>query len=228
LIDHDKMIRWFDFQAPFYRLWRDDYDGRLVREALTLLRGEGDTQTVLDAACGTGLFTIGLALAEPSWRLDGIDASSGMLAVARRQAARRGLRNIAWHHGDVNALPFDDGAFDAVLAAGLIPCLNEPAGALKEFFRVLRRGGRLVSIEFDRGSMGVGTGIFFRVMILGYKTVSRLLPRFRFAEQWNIRESTIDTERYEQDLSRAGYDILGVSRLSSHVVYHARRPNDSM
>lgn len=222
------MIHWFDFQAPFYRLWRDDYDGPLVREALNLLRGEGEDQTILDAACGTGLFTIGLALAEPAWRLDGIDASSGMLAVARRQAEKRGMGNIAWHHGNVNALPFDDGTYDAVLAAGLIPCLNEPAGALSEFYRVLRRGGRLVSIEFDRGSMGVGTGLFFRVMILGYKTVSRLLPRFRFAERWNIRKSTIDTERYEQELSRAGYDIRGVSRVSSHVVYHARRPNDSM
>jgi ubiquinone/menaquinone biosynthesis C-methylase UbiE len=228
LIDHDKMIRWFDFQAPLYRLWRDDYDGPLVREALALLRRGSETLHILDAACGTGLFTIGIAAAEPGWRLDGIDASTGMLAVARRQAARRGLGNIAWHHGDVNVLPFEDGSFDAVLAAGLIPCLNEPAGALQEFFRVLRRGGRLVSIEFDRESMGVGTGIFFRVMILGYKTVSRLLPRFRFAEQWNIRRSTIDTERYELELSRAGFEIIGMSRVSSHAVYSARRPNDSM
>jgi ubiquinone/menaquinone biosynthesis C-methylase UbiE len=228
LINHEKMIRWFDFQAPFYRLWRDDYDGRLVREALALLRREGGAHTILDAGCGTGLFTIGLALAEPGWRLDGIDASSGMLAVARRQASLRGLSNIAWHHGDVNELPFDDCAFDAVLAAGLMPCLNEPARVLVEFRRVLRRGGRLVSIEFDRGSMGLGTGIFFRVMILGYKMVSSLLPRFRFAEQWNIRKSTIDSERFELELSSAGYDILGASRVSSHVVYHARRPNDNI
>ncbi len=228
MIDREKIIRWFDFQAPFYRLWRDDYDGSLVREALVLLRVEGDAQAVLDAACGTGLFSIGLALAEPGWRIDGIDASSGMLAVARRQASRRGLGNIAWHHGDVTALPFDDNAYDAVVAAGLIPCLNEPGRALAEFHRVLRRGGRLVSIEFDRLAMGLGMGIFIRIMILGYKTVSTLLPRFRFAEDWSIGKSTIDTVRYERELSAAGFDILTVSRVASHVVYCARRPNDSM
>jgi ubiquinone/menaquinone biosynthesis C-methylase UbiE len=228
LIDSEKIIRWFDFQASFYRLWRDDYDGPLVREALALLREEGGARTVLDAACGTGLFSIGIAMAEPGWRIDGIDASSGMLAVARRQASRKGLGTIAWHHGDVTALPFDDSAFDAVVAAGLIPCLNESVQALAEFHRVLRRGGRLVSIEFDRAAMSWGMGIFIRIMILGYKTVSWLMPRFRFADGWSIEKSTIDSERYERDLSAAGLEIISVSRVASHVVYCARRPNDSM
>lgn len=226
-IDSRKLIRWYDFQAPFYSLWRDDYDGPLVREVLSLLRSEPGIERVLDAGCGTGMFCIGLALAEPGWRFDAVDASAGMLAGARRNAAGKGAGRIELRQGDVTELDFADETFDAVVTAGVMPCLNEPRAALTELRRVLRPGGRLVSVEFDRASMGAGTRAFFHVMILGYRVVSRVLPRFRYAAHWNIESSTIDAERYEEEMRAAGLTLLGVTRVRGHVVHHARRPDQS-
>jgi len=220
-IDREKITRWYDLQAPLYRLWRDSYDGPLVREVHALLRPQGESATILDAGCGTGLFSIGLARVEPGWRLTATDVSQGMLAVARRQAARRDLDNIDWRRGDVTALPFDDASFDAVVAAGLMPCLNEPTHALAEFRRLLRRGGRLITVEFDRASMGFGARLFFRTMILGYKTVSALMPRYRFATEWDIDSSTIDPERHSSELAAVGFEVAGVSRVADHICHQA-------
>ena len=208
-------------RTNLYRLWRDNYEGPLVGEAHALLRACGESATILDAGCGTGLFSIGMARVEPGWTMTATDASQGMLTVASRQAARRGLDNIDWRSGDVTDLPFDDASFDAVIAAGLMPCLNEPALALAEFQRLLRRGGRLVTVEFDRASMGFGARLFFRTMILGYKAVSALMPRYRFATDWNIGSSTIDPERHRRELEAIGFEVAGVSRVAGHIFHNA-------
>lgn len=222
MIDSDKLIRWYDFQARFYRLWRNRYDSPLVDRvaALTANRGGQEPAAVLDAGCGTGLFTIGLARADAGWRVEGLDASSGMLAVAVEQAAKHGLQRARFRQGDVTALPYADGEFDVVTAAGVIPCLNEPGVALREFHRVLRPRGRLVSVEFDRGSMGLPLRLFFQGLILGFKCIALFRPGFRYAERWNIKTSTVDLPVYETELRAAGFRPLAVERLSGHVIYH--------
>ena len=221
-IDSGKLIRWFDFQAPLYRLWRDDYNGPLVTAVLGALRAE-PARHVLDAACGTGLFTLGLARAEPHLRVEAIDASAGMLGVAKRQASRLRLANLGLHRGDVLWLPFRDRSFDVVVAGGLVPCLNEPGRALSEFHRVLVDGGRLMSVEFDRTAMGLGLRIFFNAMIAGYHTVSGVFSRFRFAKRWNVARSTIDPAHHERALRASGFELLDAQSVAGHRLYHARK-----
>jgi ubiquinone/menaquinone biosynthesis C-methylase UbiE len=162
-------------------------------------------------------------MAEQGWRISAADASEGMLAVARRQAARRGVENIEWLKCDATSLPYEDGRFDAVIAAGLMPCLNEPSRAFVDFHRVLRPAGQLITIEFDRASMGLGARLFFKTMILGYKTVSALLPRYRFATKWNIDSSTIDPDLHRAQLESAGFEITTVTRAASHILHLAIR-----
>jgi ubiquinone/menaquinone biosynthesis C-methylase UbiE len=222
-IDRDKIIRWYDLQAPFYRLWRDSHDGRLVREVHSLLRSCNPGASILDAGCGTGMFGIGLAMAEPGWRISAADASEGMLGVARKQAARRGVENIEWRKCDATSLPYDDGRFAAVVAAGLMPCLNEPSRAIAEFHRVLGPAGLLITVEFDRASMGLGARLFFNTMILGYKSVAAILPRYRFATKWNIDSSTIDPDLHRAQLESAGFEVTAVTRAASHILHSARR-----
>ena len=105
MIDSTKLTRWYDFQAPFYRLWRNRYDGPLVKQVLAFL-DRGASEDLLDAGCGTGLFSIGIALHGEPRRIEGIDASEGMLAVARREASARGLDRLRYRQGDVGRLPF--------------------------------------------------------------------------------------------------------------------------
>ena len=222
MIDSKKLTRWYDFQAPFYRLWRNRYDGPLVKQVLAFL-GRGASEDLLDAGCGTGLFSIGIALHGEPRRIEGIDASEGMLAVARREANARGLDRLRYRQGDVGRLPFSDAEFDVVVSAGLIPCLNRPELALGEFRRVLRPGGRLISVEFDRESMGLLQRIFFLTLMSGFKLFAALQPKFRYAKRWNLEASTIDTAAYQTQIASAGFGLLDVVRCEGHILYHASR-----
>jgi ubiquinone/menaquinone biosynthesis C-methylase UbiE len=218
-IDSDRLTAWYDFQAPFYGLWRNSFDSALVRRVAGLLAGPALTP-VLDAGCGTGLFTVGLGALCPGQQFEGLDRSAGMVGVGLKQARKRGLANVSFRVGDVERLPYADASFAAVVAAGLLPNLNAPDAALHEFARVLRPGGRVVVVEFDRAAMTTAVRTFFRVMIAGYKLVSACCRRFRFADRWDIDTSTVPEAEVRAALAAAAFDVRAVERLEGHMVLH--------
>lgn len=92
-----------------------------------------DDLVILDAGCGTGhllqqLRTLGHA--------EGVDISDEALDFCRK----RGLDNV--RKADVNDLPFAGDTFDMVTALDVIEHLDDDVGALREFRRVLKPGGR--------------------------------------------------------------------------------------
>ena len=118
--------------AGLDRAWR-----RATRQALWLSAGE----RVLDVAAGTAVSTAELAVA-------GVDAvacdfSLGMLHAGRGRPVPRAA-------GDALALPFRDGAFDAVTISFGLRNVADPDAALRELARVTRPGGRLAVCEFSR------------------------------------------------------------------------------
>jgi ubiquinone/menaquinone biosynthesis C-methylase UbiE len=98
---------------------------------------------ILDVAVGTGL-TLPHYPADAS--VTGIDASAGMLAIARRRAAALG-RPIELHQGDAERLPFTGASFDTVVCALALCCVPDPAAAIAEMRRVLVPGGRLLLLD---------------------------------------------------------------------------------
>src|SRR5262245_23162745 len=100
------------------------------------------TDVSLDVACGPG--SVVVAFAARVRQAAGLDATEAMLEEARRLAARAGAGNVAWHRGDVYALPFADGTFDIVSCRFAFHHLQEPARAFAEMVRVARPGGRVV------------------------------------------------------------------------------------
>ena len=106
---------------------------RLLR-ALEPVRG-----TVLDAGCGTGGFLERLGAERPDLQRVGVDLFP---RAAARAAAKSGAVTAC---SSIQALPFPDAAFDAVLSADVLCHKSlQPGVALREFARVLKPGGRLV------------------------------------------------------------------------------------
>lgn len=144
------------------RAWR-----RETRRALALRAG----QRCLDLAAGTGVSTAELARSG-AWVV-GADLSLGMLRAGRR--SRPGVPLLA---ADALALPFADGAFDAVTVSFGLRNIVDMGAALAELRRVTHPGGRLVICEFSRP-----TSRALRVVYLEY--LMRALPAIARAVSTN-------------------------------------------
>ncbi|MCS6825603.1 MAG: methyltransferase domain-containing protein [Caldilinea sp.] len=102
----------------------------------------GGKEVVLDAGCGAG--HTALALAPFAARVIAIDLSEAMLAQGQMLAEGRGLGNLTFVQGDVEALTYGDAAFDLTVSRYSAHHWPHPQQALRELHRVLRPGGRLL------------------------------------------------------------------------------------
>lgn len=110
----------------------------------------------LDVATGTGAVAFALARRTPSATVIGLDFCAPMIEAAglnavRRTGIARGISTApSFKVGDVLALPYDDGRFDAVTISFGLRNVADIPGALAEMARVLKPGGRLVCLELTR------------------------------------------------------------------------------
>ncbi len=143
------IARRYDLNNRVHSFWRDQAWRRFaVRQA-----GVRPGDRVLDVACGTGDLTLAFATRSPAAAVVGVDFTPEMLALAAPKARKvRALdpARVAFETGDAMDLRFDDASFDVVSIAFGIRNVQHPDRALAEFHRVLRPGGRLVILEFDK------------------------------------------------------------------------------
>ena len=97
----------------------------------------------LDVASGTGEPGLTIAAAAPHGRVVLTDLAGDMLAIARQNAARRGLSNVEVRECSADALPFADATFDSVSCRFGLMFVPDIAACVKELARVLKPGGRL-------------------------------------------------------------------------------------
>ncbi len=109
---------------------------------------------VLDVATGTGDLALALAEALPDARVVGLDPSARMLEVFRAKLGPLADR-IELVEGDAQALPFDDGTFDATTIAFGIRNVPDRQKGLSEMARVTRRGGRVAVLELSDPRGGI-------------------------------------------------------------------------
>ncbi|HSP79594.1 MAG TPA: class I SAM-dependent methyltransferase, partial [Myxococcaceae bacterium] len=107
--------------------------------------GLGRGGTVIDAACGSGVFSIGAARKEGVRRYWGVDLSLSMLRVARERCARHGLESTL-ARAELCALPFAEGSADVVICSLGLQFIERRDAALREMRRVLRSGGWLLGV----------------------------------------------------------------------------------
>jgi SAM-dependent methyltransferase len=93
---------------------------------------------VLDAGCGTGGLIKSLRSTNAAWQITGLDFMPLACELAR---ARTGAEVV---QGSVTALPFPNGAFDAVVSADVLCQIEDGGQALREFARCVRPGGAVL------------------------------------------------------------------------------------
>ncbi len=112
---------------------------------LQLKRG----QKVLDVATGTGAALITAAqMVGPQGRVQAIDLAENMLDRAEHNLRMNGMDNADFHVMDAGRLDFKSAYFDAVICSFGLFFLPDMLGALKEWHRVLKPGGRLIFTSF--------------------------------------------------------------------------------
>jgi demethylmenaquinone methyltransferase/2-methoxy-6-polyprenyl-1,4-benzoquinol methylase len=204
----------FDRIAPVYdamnRVMTAGLDVRWRRLTAAAAVRPGDR--VLDAACGTG----DLAIADRkagAGKVTGLDFSERMLERARRKDTA-----VEWVHGDMLALPFADGTFDAATVGFGVRNVADLELALRELRRVLRPGGRLAILEITqpRGVLRPFFSLWFdRVVPL----IGRALPG---GSAYTYLPASVkrfpDAEALARLLARCGFDDVRVRLLAGTIV----------
>lgn len=127
-----------------HRIWKDAMVSSLNPPK------KGDAFHHLDVAGGTGDVAFRIAARSNNHVNSTVfDINESMLGVGAERAEKQGLSHISFMEGNAEELPFEDNCFDAyTIAFGIrnVPLIDK---ALGEAYRVLKRGGRFLCLEFS-------------------------------------------------------------------------------
>ena len=142
----DNVINPWSESAPYWEKYREIIRKMFAPITESLLEDARieNRHNVLDVATGPG--EPALSIVErvgPEGRVVGIDPAPEMISAARREAARRGLKNTQFHIAPADDLPFDAEMFDAVVSRFGVMFFPSPVDSIREILRVLKPGRRL-------------------------------------------------------------------------------------
>jgi SAM-dependent methyltransferase len=135
--------------AAFDGEWRDLWWNQDFLELMAVRWRLCDVESVLDVGCGAGHWGQMLATVLPEHaRITGVDHEAGFLeAASERASARRFPQDFEYRVASVQALPFEDSAFDMVTCQTVLIHVAEPRAALLEMQRVAKPGGIVIAAE---------------------------------------------------------------------------------
>ena len=198
-----------------HRLWKDALVAKLRPPRHRPFRH-------LDVAGGTGDVAFRVAAAGgDAADVTVVDVNPDMLRVGAERAKRRreGAR-IRFVEGNAEALPLADAAFDAYTIAFGIRNVPRIERALAEAYRVLKRGGRFLCLEFSRVDLPVLDSIYAAysdaaIPALG-KAVAGDGPAYRYLVE-SIRKFP-DAETFRDMIVDAGFHRVRVTRFAGGIV----------
>ncbi len=138
----------FDVTADAYQRfmgrWSAPLAGEFLRSADARVTGQ-----VLDVGCGPGVLTAVLVDRYGAPAVAAIDPSESFVAAARER-----LPGVDVRQGTAEALPYDDGSFDAALAQLVVHFMSDPVAGLRDMGRVTRPGGVVAACVWDHAGGG--------------------------------------------------------------------------
>jgi demethylmenaquinone methyltransferase/2-methoxy-6-polyprenyl-1,4-benzoquinol methylase len=176
----------------------------------------------LDVAGGTGDVAFRVAEAGgPLTAVTALDVNGEMLRVGRERAARRrNGQRVAFIEGNAEALPLPDNSFDAYTIAFGIRNVPRIDKALAEAYRVLKRGGRFLALEFSRVDTPLLDRLYEAYSFTAIPALGRIVAGdgepYRYLVESIRRFPT--PERFADMIGEAGFGRAGFVRLSAGVV----------
>ena len=106
---------------------------------------------MLEVPVGTGVLSMPVYETLPDADITCVDYSPDMMERAKRQAEKRGLKDVRFMQGDVGNLSFADESFDLVLSLNGFHAFPNKEAAYREVFRVLKPGGIFCGCFYVKG-----------------------------------------------------------------------------
>lgn len=117
-------------------------DNKWRKKAINIAKIK-ENNKCLDLCCGTG--KISKLIKYPNIELYGIDISENMISIAKKE-----IKNATFFLGDATKLPFNNEYFDVVITGWGLRNINNLEKAIDEIYRVLKNGGRFVSLDMGK------------------------------------------------------------------------------
>jgi SAM-dependent methyltransferase len=148
----------FDVAADWYDRFMGRYSVGLAAP-LADLAGVAAGQRALDVGCGPGALTRELVARLGAGAVAAADPSEPFVAAARERNPGVDVRLAP-----AEQLPFDDDAFDAVLAQLVVHFMADPVAGLREMARVARPGGAVAACVWDHAGARGPLGVFWQAV----------------------------------------------------------------
>ena len=132
------------FERLYANLLGAPANGLRIRLRHVLPATDGSYPAILDAGCGSGVFSFELAKRHPEAKVTGVELEPDLVARANEIAKRAHLPNCGFQRGDVTKLDFED-EFDLVVSVDNFEHVEDDIAAMRTLLHALHPGGRLVA-----------------------------------------------------------------------------------
>ena len=187
-----------------HRIWKDMMMDWLAPQA---------GQKLLDVAGGTGDIAFRFLDRSGFGHATVLDLTSSMLAEGRSRAeAKQMINEIDWVVSDAMNLPFEDNVFDVYTISFGIRNVTRPQEALKEAYRVLKPGGRVMVLEFSQIPVPLGQWFYDRYSFNLIPKMGELIANDRSSYQYlveSIRKFP-DQETFLGMVEAAGFEMPNI------------------
>lgn len=130
----EKMVDW-GRRASDWASLQEPLSVPLFSDIISCISMNGVPMSLLDIGCGSGVLC--KMAYDKGFKITGLDAAPEMLKEAEKRVPQG-----SFYEGDMESLPFDNETFDVVTAVTSIHIANNPANAVREAARVLKKGGQ--------------------------------------------------------------------------------------
>lgn len=150
-------------EAKFWDSIADKYAASPVKNVTAFERKQAITRehlrpdsNVLEVGSGTG--SLALALSPFAGQIHAVDFSAEMVRIATRKHEAKGVRNVTFHQGTLDAAPFEPEAFDTALAFSILHLVPDRQQLLRNIWKLLKPGGSFISSNACLGDSWVPYG----------------------------------------------------------------------